>query len=78
MNSVKMGYITFFLFVLVSFVAPTLLCAQNDNVLLEKVMRNDISAVKELLASGANINQQNSRTKRYMGALSLCGFYYQE
>ena len=44
---------------LVSLFVSTGLLAQESDDLLNKVMRNDIEGVKELIASGADINQQN-------------------
>ncbi|MEJ2421201.1 MAG: ankyrin repeat domain-containing protein [Acidobacteriota bacterium] len=44
---------------LASLLVSTSLFAQQNHELLNKVMQNDIQAVKKLIASGADINQQN-------------------
>jgi len=49
-----------FLFVVViGSAAPNTIHAQEPDLLLEKVMQNDLGAAKELVASGADIDQQN-------------------
>ena len=51
--------IIFLILGLVSLVASANLLAQESDELFKKVMRNDIKGAKELIASGADINQQN-------------------
>jgi ankyrin repeat protein len=47
-------------FVLISLVFPSNGLAQEPDALLQSVMRNDIEAVRELLATGADIDQRNT------------------
>ncbi len=49
----------FLFFAVVSLVELSSLLAQQTDELFKKVMRNEIEAVKELISSGADINQQN-------------------
>jgi ankyrin repeat protein len=59
MNNVRLQCSFFLFFLLLSFIASEKLLAQNSNEFMGKAMRNDINGVKELIASGTDINQQN-------------------
>lgn len=58
MNIISKYNLVMMLVVLMLYSLPLNLFAQSAD-LFSKVMRNDINAVKELIASGADINQQN-------------------
>lgn len=72
MNLIKRYSLMFLFLVLVGLVAPANLPAQE---LFVKVMRNDIKAVKELIASGADINQKN-KTYGHTPLIIACNYNY--
>ena len=61
---------------LMVFFVPVNLFAQEDAI-FSKVMRNDISAVKELIASGADINRQN-KMYGHTPLIIACNYDYVE
>lgn len=75
MNLMKMQCLMFLFFALVGLVAPVNLPAQETDALLKKVMRNDIKAVKELIASGTDINQQN-KMYGHTSLIIACNYNY--
>ena len=75
MSSIKMQRLMFLFLALVSLVTPANLPAQETDELFKKVMRNDIKAVKELIASGTDINQQN-KTYGHTPLIIACDYNY--
>ena len=80
MNVIKKHKLAILFLVLIGFSIPANLFAQVDGefgMLANKVRYNDIGAVKELLASGADINQQ-SKTYNYTPLILACNYNFVE
>ncbi len=75
MKIVIMQHLMFLFFALLILTVPKNLTAQNADEFMEKVMRNDINAVKELIASGADLNQQNE-TYGHTPLIIACNYDY--
>ena len=77
MNVIKKLKLTIWFLVFIGFSTPANLFAQGPDMLFSKVTRNDISAVKELIASGADINHQQERYG-HTPLIIACNYNYKE
>ena len=80
MNVIKKHKLAILFLVLIGFSIPANLFAQVDGefgMLANKVRYNDISAVKELIASGADINHQQERYG-HTPLIIACNYNYKE